>query len=60
MDIPRSTRPLIREGAATRGTFNPYIHLERRQIGVNRRSGYQTYTGTCYYAQQYAEKMLKE
>ena len=41
-------------------SFKTYIKNDRRQLEVNRSSDYESYAGTCVYAQQTAEKVLKQ
>lgn len=41
-------------------SFKPYIKNDRRQLEVNQSCDYESYAGTCVYAQQTAEKVLKQ
>lgn len=41
-------------------SFRRFINYERRQLKVNEAAGFQSYAGTCYHSEQYAEKVLKE
>lgn len=41
-------------------SFKPYIKNDRRQLEVNKSCDYESYAGTCVYAQQTAEKVLKQ
>lgn len=42
-----------------KGRFSRYIAYEKRQLDVNETAQYQSYAGTCYHAEQYAEKVIK-
>lgn len=40
--------------------YRRFIGFERNQISVNMSREYQDYAATCYHAEQYAEKVLKD
>ena len=44
----------------SRRPYLKFMHYERRQLDVNSRNGMESYAGTCYHAEQLAEKTLKD
>lgn len=40
--------------------FTRFVSYEKKQLSVNKNAGYQCYAGTCYHAEQWAEKAIKE
>lgn len=42
-----------------RSEFERFVGYEKRQLKVNKDAGLQSFAGTCYPAEQYAEKTIK-
>lgn len=53
----RSKRDTSR--TAPKYNFHRYIGYDRKQLAVNKVSGYESYAGTCFHSQQRAEKALQ-